>query len=77
MATNSQHDTKFLKFRISREIWIRLGNAVRRAGTTTQAFCNEALERHLERAERKQAGLDDLDAKSVRHLRGKSSSGAE
>lgn len=81
MATKSQSNpNKYLKFRISRETWIRLGGAVRRAETTTQAFCNEAIERHLERAERKQTALDDFNGKSaksvINQLR-KGSSGAE
>lgn len=69
-----------MSFRISRELWIRIGDAVRRAGSTTQAFCTEAIERHLALAERKQNDVDDVNGKSakavIRRMRN-DASGAE
>lgn len=70
MRTNQQtEDTKekYLSFRITRALWVRLGVAVRRSGVSTQAFCTEALERYLAVVERKQQkDPDDLDGKSAR-----------
>jgi hypothetical protein len=53
MHTRTPQDTKYLSFRIDRDLWIRLGDAVRRLGTSSQAFCTGAIEIQLSRAARK------------------------
>jgi hypothetical protein len=65
MPTDPQQDIKTMSFRVSRELWIRIGDAARRLGVSTQAFCTEAIEKHLGQLESKK-GNGDVNGKSVR-----------
>lgn len=57
---------KTLSFRISRALWIRIGDMARRLGVTSQSFCTEAIERHLDRAEKKDP--DDVNGHAARKV---------
>ena len=45
-------------------MWVRLGHITRTLGTTTQAFCTEAIEKHIDR------GKEDIEVESVRTVHG-------
>lgn len=85
MSTRQHKNTKDLEktlsFRISRELWIRIGDVARRIGTSTQAFCTDAVERHLTAVAKEGYANDQVNGKSVRaklpELRSKSKSQGE
>ena len=52
MSTSTQ-PIKTLSFRVPLDLRVRLGVVIQKLGTTSQEFCNEAVERHVVQAERK------------------------
>jgi hypothetical protein len=69
MSTDPPKDIKTLSFRISRQLWIRIGDAARRLGVTTQELCTRAVEEHLSRLAGKKSA-DDVNGKNVRSILG-------
>jgi hypothetical protein len=61
-----QQDSKTLSFRISISLWIRIGDAARRRGLTTRAFCTQVIEEYLDTFAGKP--VDDVNGPPVRKV---------